>query len=78
MVNVELGHEHYLADQFRELEDVTEVNQTFGSHDMIVEVEGDSVDKCRDTIKYKIRGNPHVRSTMTLVAINHAVKVGGS
>jgi DNA-binding Lrp family transcriptional regulator len=49
---------------------VVEVHGTFGAYDILAKVQSDQVEALRETITWKIRKIPKIRSTLTLMGID--------
>ena len=69
LINSELGYEEEVIKSLKELEQVKEVNGTFGAYDMIAKVEGKTTDELKETITWKIRKMDKIRSTLTLMMV---------
>jgi len=69
LINCDLGHEQEIIDELNHLENVKEVHGTFGAYDIIAKVASDKSESLRETITWKIRKLPNVRSTLTLMGI---------
>ncbi|MEX0657038.1 MAG: Lrp/AsnC ligand binding domain-containing protein [Nitrosopumilaceae archaeon] len=69
LINCDLGHEEEIIDDLKHLENVKEVHGTFGAYDIIAKVHSQKNETLRETITWKIRKLPHVRSTLTLMGI---------
>ena len=69
LINCELGSEEAIISQLKGLEGVKEVHGTFGAYDILAKVQSDQVEKLRETITWKIRKIPKIRSTLTLMGI---------
>mgnify|MGYP001163583918 FL=1 len=69
LVNCELGAEEEVISGFKALEHVKSVYGTFGSYDVVAEIEADTIDKLRETITWKIRKMDKIRSTLTLTVV---------
>jgi len=69
LINCDLGSEESVISELKSLEDVVEVHGTFGAYDILVKVEAELVEKLRETITWKIRKIPKIRSTLTLMGI---------
>ena len=66
---MDLGFEKDVIENLKEFESVKEVHGTYGAYDLITKVENIDQDKLRETIIWKIRKIPRVRSTLTLMGI---------
>ncbi len=69
LINCDLGHEQDIIDELKHLENVKEVHGTFGAYDIIAKVSSEKSESLRETITWKIRKLPSVRSTLTLMGI---------
>jgi DNA-binding Lrp family transcriptional regulator len=67
MLNCELGAEAEIIEKLRELEQVTDVFETIGTHDMLVKLQADNFEKIREIVSWSIQKLPKVRSTSTLI-----------
>ena len=64
------GKEQKAIQKIRALPGVTEVFMTFGSWDVILSAEGDTIDKLCGLIVSQVRGVDGVSGTETLVTTN--------
>ncbi len=67
MLNCELGAEAEIIEKLKELEQVTDVFETIGTHDMMVKLQADNFETIRDIVSRNIQKLPKVRSTSTLI-----------
>jgi len=67
MLNCELGAEAEIIEKLKELEQVTDVFETIGTHDMMVKLQADNFETIRDIVSRNIQKLPKVRSTATLI-----------
>jgi len=70
LINCELGSEEFVISELKSIEGVTEVHGTFGAYDILAKVESSQVETLRETITWKIRKIPKIRSTLTLMGID--------
>ena len=69
LINCELGSEEAVISELKSIDGVSEVHGTFGAYDILAKVHSDQVEKLRETITWKIRKIPKIRSTLTLMGI---------
>ena len=69
LINCELGSEEHIIAELKTLDDIKEVQGTFGAYDIIAKVSSESVEKIRETITWKIRKIDKIRSTLTLTKV---------
>ncbi len=67
MLNCELGAETEIIEKLKEFEQVTDVFETIGTHDMLVKLQAENFEKIREIVSWNIQKLPKVRSTSTLI-----------
>lgn len=67
LINCELGAEVELIEKLHELEQVKEVFETIGTHDMMVKIEAENFEKIREIVSWNIQKLDKIRSTSTLI-----------
>ncbi len=67
MLNCELGAEESIIEQLKELEQVVDVFETIGTHDMLVKLQAENFETIRDTVSRNVQRLKNVRSTATLI-----------
>jgi DNA-binding Lrp family transcriptional regulator len=67
MVNCDLGAEEAIITQLKEIEYVTDVFETIGTHDMLVKLKAENFEKIREIVSWNIQKLPKIRSTSTLI-----------
>ncbi len=67
MLNCELGAETDLIEKLKEIEQVSDVFETIGTHDMMVKLQAENFEKIREIVSWNIQKLPKVRSTATLI-----------
>lgn len=67
LLNCELGAETDLIEKLKELEQVKDVFETIGTHDMMVKLEAENFEKIREIVSWNIQKLDKVRSTSTLI-----------
>ena len=69
LINAELGAEDALIKELRGIENVAEVYVVYGVYDIVAKIEGDTMEKVKETITWKIRRLERVRSTLTMIVV---------
>ena len=69
LINCDLGSEESVISELKTIDGVTEVHGIFGAYDILAKVESKQVEALRETITWKIRKIPKIRSTLTLMGI---------
>ena len=67
MLNCELGAEEGIIEQLKELEQVVDVFETIGTHDMMVKLQAENFEKIREIVSWNIQKLATGRSTATLI-----------
>jgi len=67
MLNCELGAEEKIIESLKEIEQVTDVFETIGTHDMMVKLQAENFEKIREIVSWNVQKLPKVRSTSTLI-----------
>ena len=67
MLNCELGAEAEIIEKLKDLEQVTDVFETIGTHDMLVKLQADNFETIREIVSRNIQKLPKVRSISTLI-----------
>jgi DNA-binding Lrp family transcriptional regulator len=67
MLNCDLGAESAIIEQLKEIEQVADVFETIGTHDMMVKLQADNFETIRDIVSRNIQKLKNVRSTATLI-----------
>jgi DNA-binding Lrp family transcriptional regulator len=67
MVNCDLGAEAAIIEQLKEIEQVVDVFETIGTHDMLVKLQAENFEKVREIVSRNIQQLKNVRSTATLI-----------
>ena len=67
MLNCDLGAEEGIIEKLKELEQVKDVFETIGTHDMLVKLQAENFEKVREIVSWNIQKLDKVRSTATLI-----------
>ncbi len=70
LINCDLGFEEDIISKLKTIDEVKEVQGTFGAYDIVAKVESDNVEKIRHVITRKTRKLDRIRSTLTLMIIS--------
>ena len=69
LINSDLGAEEEIVSELNKIEGVREVYQVYGVYDIIVKIEGETMEKVKDIVTWKIRRLDRVRSTLTMIVM---------
>jgi DNA-binding Lrp family transcriptional regulator len=67
LFNVEAGSEEKVLQKLHETDGMQEAYISYGAYDLIAKVKADTMEKLKETVTYKLRIIPNVRSTLTLI-----------
>ena len=68
LVNAELGFEEAVLKKVLKNAEVKEAHLLYGLYDIIIKIEGESVEKIKNAVNNKIRGIEKIRSTLTMIS----------
>ena len=69
LMNAELGSEESIVNELKKIDLVKHVYQVYGVYDIVALVEGESMDKVKETITWKLRKLNGVKSTLTMIVM---------
>jgi len=67
LINTEVGSEEETLEELKKLESVKEAHCVYGTYDIVVKVEADSMDKLKEATTWEIRKINKVRNTLTMI-----------
>ncbi len=67
MLNCELGTEAEILEQLKQIDQVADVFETIGTHDILVKLQAENFEKIREIVSWNIQKLKNVRSTATLI-----------
>ncbi|WP_440060133.1 Lrp/AsnC family transcriptional regulator [Thermogladius sp. 4427co] len=74
LIQTEIGAESRVLDELYKIPEVTEAYIVYGTYDLVVKVESDSLEKIREIVTNKIRKLPDIRTTITMIVVEERVK----
>jgi DNA-binding Lrp family transcriptional regulator len=69
LMNAELGSEQSIINELQKIDLVKHVYQVYGVYDIVALVEGENMDKVKETITWNIRKLTGVKSTLTMIVM---------
>jgi uncharacterized protein with GYD domain len=69
LINCDRGSKVDVIDKLKNIENVKEIQGTFGEYDIIAKVEADPEARLRETISWNMKKINTIRSTLTLMEI---------
>jgi len=73
LINTELGRESEVTEALRGVKEITATHTVYGIHDIIVEVEAETMDEVKEVVFNQIRRLDHVKSTITLITYGESI-----
>jgi len=70
LINCDLGTEEYVIEELKRIPQIKKAYVTFGSYDIIVEIQAKTGDDFDKAVSHGIRNISRVMSTMTLKVVN--------
>jgi DNA-binding Lrp family transcriptional regulator len=67
MINYRDSSDADVMEQLRKIKELTEIQPTVGTYDILVKIESSKIDHIRDIIARKIRTMEKIRSVTTLI-----------
>lgn len=69
LINAEIGAEEEVLKELKKVKSVKEAYVVYGVYDIIAKVEGETMDKLKESITWNIRRLDKVRSTLTMIVV---------
>jgi len=69
LMNAELGSEESIINELKKIDLVKHVYPVYGVYDIVALVEGESMDKVKETITWNVRKLNGVKSTLTMIVM---------
>jgi DNA-binding Lrp family transcriptional regulator len=67
LVNTEMGSEDDVLNRLKKLKSVKEVHTVYGSYDIVIKVEADTMDRLKEITTFEVRKIDQVRNTHTMI-----------
>jgi len=74
LINTEIGSESDVLKVLKKVDGVVEAYSVYGVYDVIAKIKADSMDKLKEMVTWNIRRLDKVRSTLTMIVTEEAVK----
>ncbi len=74
LIQTEIGAESRVLDELYKIPEVTEAYIVYGTYDVVVKIESESLEKIREIVTNKIRRLPDIRTTITMIVVEERVK----
>lgn len=73
LLNTELGKEPEVIKAIKGAKEIKNIYSLYGIYDIIVEVEGDTMEKVKEVVFSRIRRLDNVKSTITLITYGEPI-----
>jgi len=67
LVNTEMGSEDDVLNRLKKLKNVKEAHTVYGSYDVVIKVESDTMDRLKEITTFEVRKIDQVRNTHTMI-----------
>lgn len=71
-ISTEMGSEEEVITDLKKVEGVIEAYVVYGVYDIVAKIKAETMDKLKDIVTWHMRRLNKVRSTLTMVVIEHA------
>lgn len=71
LINVEIGAMEQVVQALKKIPSVREAHMVYGVYDVIVKVEAETMRTLKEVVTWHIRKLDQVRSSQTLIVMNH-------
>ena len=72
LINCDANRKEAVIKELDQLPSITEIEEIHGAYDMLIKLEQASVEELKETIKWRLKKIPDIKSTVTLIAIEQA------
>lgn len=67
LLNTEMGSEDDVLNRLKKLESVKEAHTVYGSYDIVIKVETETMDRLKEITTFEVRKIDKVRNTHTMI-----------
>lgn len=69
LINSEMRAEEQVLKDLKALPEVKEAHGVYGVCDIVIKIEGETTEDLKNIVASKIRKNPRIRSTLTMIEV---------
>jgi len=69
LVRTDIGFEHEVLDLLKAVDEVKEVHVVYGSYDLVVRVETETIGDLKETVNHMTMLGDNIRSTITMIVM---------
>ncbi|MEM1618323.1 MAG: Lrp/AsnC ligand binding domain-containing protein [Desulfurococcaceae archaeon] len=74
LIQTEIGAESKVLDELMKIPEVKEAYIVYGTYDIVVKIESDTLEKIREIVTNRIRKLPDIRTTVTMIVVEGRTK----
>lgn len=74
LIQTEIGAESKVLDDLMKIPEVTEAYVVYGTYDIVIKIETDSLEKIREIVTNRVRKLPDIRTTVTMIVVEERIK----
>ncbi|MEM2013999.1 MAG: Lrp/AsnC ligand binding domain-containing protein [Desulfurococcaceae archaeon] len=74
LIQTEIGTESKVLDELMKIPEVKEAYIVYGTYDIVVKIESDTLEKIREIVTNRIRKLPDIRTTVTMIVVEGRIK----
>lgn len=74
LIQTEVGSENRVLEELTTIPEVREAYIVYGTYDVVVKIEAESLEKIRDIITNRVRRLSDIRTTVTMIIVEERVK----
>lgn len=74
LIQTEVGSENKVLEELTTIPEVKEAYIVYGTYDVVVKIEAESLEKIRDIITNRVRRLSDIRTTVTMIIVEERIK----
>ncbi|NAZ27563.1 MAG: Lrp/AsnC family transcriptional regulator [Thermogladius sp.] len=78
LIQTEIGAESRVLEELYKIPEISEAYIVYGTYDVVVKIESDSLEKIREIVTNKVRKLPDIRTTITMIVVEERIKAKSS
>ncbi|MCI4461593.1 MAG: Lrp/AsnC ligand binding domain-containing protein [Thermogladius sp.] len=78
LIQTEIGAESRVLEELYKIPEISEAYIVYGTYDVVVKIESDSLEKIREIVTNKVRRLPDIRTTITMIVVEERIKAKSS
>lgn len=74
LIQTEIGSESKVLEDLMKIPEVKEAYIVYGTYDVVVKIETDTLERIREIVTNRIRKLPDIRTTVTMIVVEEKIK----